>query len=56
MFGYVPPFTQTIINNGECSVEKINPRPNVLGQIQDYKLVKYVKDFKFHSTTFTKKW
>lgn len=54
-FGYIPSYTMTIVENGKTKSEKINPRPNLLGQIIDYKLVKNSINFKFEQINLVKK-
>lgn len=60
-FGYVPPFTATYVHkkwsgNGEVvqSSEKIIPKPNILGQLRDYKMVKITTVFSFKDPKFLK--
>lgn len=57
-FGLVPPFSATYIRASGSGVteskESIKPRPNTLGQMSDYKMVKITTEFNFRDKRFVK--
>jgi hypothetical protein len=64
-FGLVPEFSATFVHSkwGDASsaepeivqsIEHVKPKPNTLGQIKDYSMVKITMDFDFADTKFIK--
>jgi hypothetical protein len=54
-FGFVPPFVASVIGPEKDRVyESVVPRPNDLGQLRDYKMVKITLEFSFTDPKFVK--
>ena len=54
-FGFVPPFVASVVSPDQDRVyESITPRPNDLGQLKDYKMVKITLEFSFDDPKFVK--